>query len=576
MTDRQRICDALAELADIATWIGDTSAAHEASAVRERVERHRFYVACVGQFKRGKSTLIDALLGDAVLPAGVTPVTAVPTVVRFGAERLARVRDSRGDWRDVPVESLADYVSEEGNPGNVKGITAAEVLEPAELLASGLCLVDTPGLGSVFDANTRATLDFVPHIDVAVAVIGTDPPITADELRLVERAARQANRLLVVLNKADRASAAEREEVSTFAKTVIARVPGVDVSKIFEVSAKDRLYGGARWPDWEEFVREVRNLAATAGSGMSLEAGRRALARLDAALAARIERTASQLTAPIEAGEARMARLTAYLGDAARKLDDLAPVLAAQERRLVHEFNISATDFRSRAAPDAHARLAGRLAAIATRFGPALRRQAMAAAQDVAREVVSEWLPRARDAADAAFAQSMRRFAESVDAGWRSLGESASHGLRMPDVGEIASTAVREHRFQFNEQITIAQPASPLRHVTDVVIAIVGLRGLILSHAHRFLDWLLELNVGRAESHLVERLHAGRSALEQTLRGVLASMRDDAQSELRRVRAVRDAGAAAVETELARLAALSQRLEDVRWRARQHEPAQRG
>src|SRR5579872_6157487 len=72
---------ALGTLAGIATALRDPATAAEADAVRRRVEHDRFVVACVGQFKRGKSTLINALIGDPVLPAGIVPVTAITTVV---------------------------------------------------------------------------------------------------------------------------------------------------------------------------------------------------------------------------------------------------------------------------------------------------------------------------------------------------------------------------------------------------------------------------------------------------------------------------------------------------------------
>ena len=75
----------------------------------------RFYVACVGQFKRGKSTLLNALVGEPVLPTGVVPVTAVVTVVRHGAAG-ARIRSVDRDWQDIRRSDVAAYVTEEQNP----------------------------------------------------------------------------------------------------------------------------------------------------------------------------------------------------------------------------------------------------------------------------------------------------------------------------------------------------------------------------------------------------------------------------------------------------------------------------
>jgi len=81
--------------------------ARQASHEIERLAEGRFYVACVGQFKRGKSTLINALVGHAVLPAGVAPVTSVVTVVRYGSEPRARVRLANQAWQPIVLDGLA-------------------------------------------------------------------------------------------------------------------------------------------------------------------------------------------------------------------------------------------------------------------------------------------------------------------------------------------------------------------------------------------------------------------------------------------------------------------------------------
>ena len=112
----------LADFERLAREAGAVELAGEAAAVAERLREGRFYVACVGQFKRGKSTLINALIGDAVLPVGVVPVTAAVTVVRFGERVAARVRFGERDWEDCDPRALATYVAEEQNPGNEKGV----------------------------------------------------------------------------------------------------------------------------------------------------------------------------------------------------------------------------------------------------------------------------------------------------------------------------------------------------------------------------------------------------------------------------------------------------------------------
>jgi hypothetical protein len=176
----------LAALARLAEELGAPTLAAEARAVAERLGEGRFYVVCVGQFKRGKSTLLNALIGEPVLPTGVVPVTSVVTVIRHGERLAARVRHDSGDWEECEPQALATYVTEEQNPGNEMGVAGVEVFAPSALLESGLCLVDTPGIGSVSATNTETARAFVPHVDAALIVLGGDPPIAGDELALIE------------------------------------------------------------------------------------------------------------------------------------------------------------------------------------------------------------------------------------------------------------------------------------------------------------------------------------------------------------------------------------------------------
>ena len=147
----------LLRLANLGEELGAPYVADDGRALAARVSEGRFYLACIGQFKRGKSTLINALIGEPVLPVGFIPVTAVPTVIRFGAHARAHVQARDGSWLEIAVSDLNQYVSEEHNPENAKGVTGVEVFVPSALLSTGMCLVDTPGLGSVFTGNTAAT-----------------------------------------------------------------------------------------------------------------------------------------------------------------------------------------------------------------------------------------------------------------------------------------------------------------------------------------------------------------------------------------------------------------------------------
>jgi len=96
----------LFRLAKLAEELASSQIADEARQLAGRISEGRFYVACIGQFKRGKSTLINALIGDPVLPVGFTPVTAVPTVIRFGNRRAREFK-----LKTVPGRKLTYPIS---------------------------------------------------------------------------------------------------------------------------------------------------------------------------------------------------------------------------------------------------------------------------------------------------------------------------------------------------------------------------------------------------------------------------------------------------------------------------------
>lgn len=111
--------------------------------------------------------MLNALVGLPLLPTGVVPVTSTVTIVRYGERLTSRVRFVGHDWEDCDPAAIERYVSEQHNPGNEQSVVSVEVAGQSVPLARGLCLVDTPGLGSVVVANTIATRAFVPHVDAA-------------------------------------------------------------------------------------------------------------------------------------------------------------------------------------------------------------------------------------------------------------------------------------------------------------------------------------------------------------------------------------------------------------------------
>lgn len=237
-TSKADLIRAMCALRSIAERRGLKGADEELSGFSEKLMSSRFYLAIVGQMKRGKSSIVNALLGDEILPTGILPLTSVITQVRYNAVPAAKVIYQSGEAEEIEAHRLAEYITEAMNPGNRKQVATAELLWPAPLLRLGIELVDTPGIGSTHAHNTATTENYLREVDAAVVVLSVDPPITAIESEFVTVLRREVPRLLFVVNKTDMATAGEVEELLVFLRREIANKCGIAGPEIYAVSAR--------------------------------------------------------------------------------------------------------------------------------------------------------------------------------------------------------------------------------------------------------------------------------------------------------------------------------------------------
>ena len=196
--------------------------------LKERLNEGRFHLAILGQFKRGKSSLLNAFLGEAILPTSVVPLTAIPTFVEYGQERKITIRyhDNRPpeEYSNKSLDEinkiLEAFVTEEGNPENHLGVLQVEILHPAPILKHGVVLIDTPGIGSTFTHNTQATLNFLPQCDAALFVVSADPPLTEVESQFLQNVFPKVSQLFFIFNKIDYLNDREKEAAVGFFKKV--------------------------------------------------------------------------------------------------------------------------------------------------------------------------------------------------------------------------------------------------------------------------------------------------------------------------------------------------------------------
>ncbi|HVO52550.1 MAG TPA: dynamin family protein [Thermoanaerobaculia bacterium] len=551
-TDLQAPGADLGDLARLAVEAGASEVASEAGAVARRVAEGRFYVACVGQFKRGKSTLLNALVGRSLLPAGVVPVTSVPTVLRFGDRMRARVRFREGAWRDIEVGLLAAYVAEENNSENRIGVEAVEVFVPSPLLSSGLCLVDTPGVGSILAANTEATRAFVPQVDAAIVVLGADPPISGEEMALVGEIAARVDRLLFVLNKADRLPPGESAEAARFTERALRERLGARASAPLLVSATEVLDAGPS-RDWETLERSLSRMARESGADLVRGAERRALSRLASRLLDLLDERRDALVRPIAETERRLEALAAATADAGRSMGDLGYLLAAEVDRLSARLAADRETFLAAARVEAPRDLAEALDATGAAGARERRARALESAVAIARARLDLWLATEQPAAESLYRAAAERF---LTLGNEFLRRFLASGEIGPEslpagLGHEAGFRARSGLF-YTDLLTVAQQ-SAWSWLADRVRSAGALRRAVERDTAAYLEHLLQVNSARVQNDLIERVRESRRRLEAEIRARLSEAVRSAASALERANARRAEGEASVAAELSRL-----------------------
>ena len=344
--------DVLTSALDDLAALAGAADADALAALRDRLRAARLRVLVVGEAKRGKSTLVNALLGRQVLPTGITPLTAVATTVTHGTDEGLDVAFADGRAARFPLAALDELGTERGNPANRRGIAAITVRLDAPLLARGVEIVDTPGTGSVYAHNTAAADAVLPTMDAAIFVLTADPPVSASERELLGRVRELSMTTFVVLNKADQPDPADLAEAVDFTERAVGGPAGRRL-RVYPVSARAALtsddHGFAEFAAdfaaylYSSSVTDLRRSAAaqlrrvaaclideTALARRAAELGGREAADRVSAFAARLEAVTRHGTAAADVAEAESARMLADVNAAAaRETGLLAAALRA-------------------------------------------------------------------------------------------------------------------------------------------------------------------------------------------------------------------------------------------------------
>jgi GTPase Era involved in 16S rRNA processing len=332
--------------------------------LRERLVTQRFQLAVLGQFKRGKSTLLNTLLRADALPTGVIPVTAIATFLQYAKKPRLCVSYLSGKTEQFDAsgeealrERLRALVTEEANPKNALGVDRVDVFLPSELLQRGVVLIDTPGVGSTFRHNTAAADAILHECDATLFVVSPDPPITEVEIDFLSRIRETVAHLIIVLNKIDIVEPGEAESVRTFLQRVLTEQAKLDSrTPIFCISARKAFQAEQRgdaaalqesaFPELQSYLLQF--LANEKRATLNAAVARKATL-LVAQLQLETEIAFKSLRLPVEDLEKRMATFD----EAAKQFDverrTATDLLAGDRRRALEELETEAERLRTEA-----------------------------------------------------------------------------------------------------------------------------------------------------------------------------------------------------------------------------------
>jgi GTP-binding protein EngB required for normal cell division len=226
------------QLAEVADAVGMVTLARDIRTTRiPKLEAERFHLVVLGEFNHGKSTFVNALLGQDVLPVGITPTTASINHVVHAANPTARVVLTSGESKYLEPGQLKEWVTVAG--GRASEVSYVELGFPSDLLKNNVVLVDTPGVNDLNEQRAEVTYGYVPRADAVVFLLDAGQALKDSEREFLRSRVLESarDRLIFVLGKMDLLSVDERASVLDYVKTGLAQITPDPV--VFALSARD-------------------------------------------------------------------------------------------------------------------------------------------------------------------------------------------------------------------------------------------------------------------------------------------------------------------------------------------------
>jgi GTP-binding protein EngB required for normal cell division len=272
------------------------------ATVVDRLESRSFEIAMFGRVSSGKSSLLNHIIGQDILPVGVTPITAVPTRIVHGPEARITVWLADRNPEHLSIDRLAEFVTEQRNPSNRQHVTRILVELPSSALRESVVYVDTPGLGSLATSGAAETKAYLPRCDLGIVLIDCGSTLTEEDLATVRSLYESGIPASIVLSKADVLEPSDRERAIQYVEEHIRTDLGLALS-VHAVSIREGYLDLLEQWLGMEILPLFERHADLARQSVKRKIGALRLG-VEAALRARVNRhDASKAVPPVRLGE---------------------------------------------------------------------------------------------------------------------------------------------------------------------------------------------------------------------------------------------------------------------------------
>lgn len=211
--------------------------------LKKDIQSDFYTIVVVGEFKHGKTTFVNALLGDDILPVDVTPTTAAIHVLMWGEEKKLEIVKRNGEKEEKALnrQSLNDYVASQ--PFNPNEINHLKCIYPSELLKNRVVLVDTPGVNDLNEHRSEITHQFIPKADVVLFMLSMSAPVKKTEETFIRDhiLKNDLDKIIYVANFVDRVDEEEIEDITDLIQRRIANITKDPHPNVMPISAIEAL-----------------------------------------------------------------------------------------------------------------------------------------------------------------------------------------------------------------------------------------------------------------------------------------------------------------------------------------------